>query len=122
MFLSLILSSPKKHILNFLEPTLQIEGRENFTNLLSLFFKVAVSILDNDAFPRSWLNVNVLAHKVLIKMMDPVATVLTRDFIPNTESDYTFDVRLWTDGVKMLLQLLSSEQLVIEDFSPQVRK
>lgn len=120
VFLVLVLSSPRKHVLNFLESSLEIEGRDNFAALLSQFFKVSASILDNDAFPSSWLNVNILAHKVLIKMMDPVASLLERDFIPDQDATYPFDTRLWREGFYMLLKLLSSEQLVIEEFSPQV--
>lgn len=120
VFLVLVLASPRKHILNFLESSLEIEGRDNFASLLSQFFRVSASILDNDAFPSSWLNVNILAHKVLIKMMDPVASLLERDFIPDQDADYQFDSNLWREGFYMLLKLLSSEQLVIEEFSPQV--
>jgi dedicator of cytokinesis protein 3 len=120
VFLVLILSSPTKHILNFLESSLDIEGRDRFTNLMSQLFKVATSILENDAFPKTWLNVNILAHKVLIKMMDPVATILEKDFIPAHESESQFDSSLWRDGFYMLLKLLSSDQLIIEEFSPQV--
>jgi dedicator of cytokinesis protein 3 len=35
VFLVLVLSSPKKHILNFLESSLDIEGRDRFVSLLS---------------------------------------------------------------------------------------
>lgn len=121
VFLSLVLSSPRKHILNFLESSLEIEGRDNFASLLSQFFKVSASILENDAFPASWLNVNILAHKVLIKMMDPVATLLEQNFIPDQDAGFQFDSSLWRECFYMLLKLLSSEQLVIEEFSPQVR-
>jgi dedicator of cytokinesis protein 3 len=121
VFLVLVLSSPRKHILNFLESSLEIEGKDHFATLLTQFFKVATSILQNDAFPSSWLNVNILAHKVLIKMMDPVAILLERDFIPDQEHEQQFDVNLWREGFFMLLKLLSSDQLVIEEFSAQVR-
>lgn len=120
VFLVLVLSSPKKHILDFLESGLEIEGRDNFATLLSQFFRVSSSILDNDAFPSNWLNVNILAHKALIKMMDPVATLLEREFIPEQDGGYQFDSNLWREAFYMLLKLLSSEQLVIEEFSPQV--
>jgi dedicator of cytokinesis protein 3 len=120
VFLVLILSCPRKHILGFLESSLEIEGREHFASLLSQLFKVATSVLQNDAFPSSWLNVNILAHKVLIKVMDPVATLMEKDFIPDQDSEYQFDANLWREGFYMLLKLLSSEQLVIEEFSPQV--
>lgn len=120
VFLVLVLSSPKKHILDFLETGLEIEGRGYISNFLSQFFRVSASILDNDAFPCNWLNVNILAHKALIKMMDPVATLLEREFIPEQDADYQFDSNLWREAFYMLLKLLSSEQLVIEEFSPQV--
>lgn len=121
VFLVTILSSPNKHILNFLESSLDIEGRDRFVALLSQFFKVGTSILENDAFPRTWLNVNILAHTVLIKMMEPVSTLLEKEFIPSQNSEVPFDASLWKDAFSMLLKLLSSDQLVIEDFSPQVR-
>ncbi|KAJ7502758.1 C2 domain in Dock180 and Zizimin proteins-domain-containing protein [Mycena galericulata] len=119
VFLVLILSSPTKHILNFLELSLDIEGRDRFVALLSQFFKVATSILENDAFPKTWLNINVLAHKVLIKIMDPIATILEKEFIPPQDAQAQFNAPLWREGFSMFLKLLSSDQLVIEEFSPQ---
>ncbi|KAJ7287715.1 C2 domain in Dock180 and Zizimin proteins-domain-containing protein [Mycena rebaudengoi] len=119
VFLVLVLSSPTKHILNFLELSLDFEGRDRFVALLSQFFKVATSILENDAFPKTWLNINVLAHKVLTKIMDPIATVLEKQFIPLQEDQSQFNSQLWREGFYMFLKLLSSEQLVIEEFSPQ---
>ncbi|KAG1719426.1 hypothetical protein EDD22DRAFT_1029373 [Suillus occidentalis] len=89
---------------------------------LQIFFKVATSILENDAFPSNWLNVNILTHKVSIKMMDPIATLLKRIFIPPPSASHQFKAELWKDAFFMLLKLLSSEQLVIEDFSPQKRR
>ena len=121
VFLSLVLSAPTKHIYNFLESSYDIEGKDNFATLLTQFFRVATSILQNDAYPSNWLNVNILTHKVLIKMMDPVATLLKRLFIPPPSASHQFKSELWKDASLMLLKLLSSEQLVIEDFSPQVR-
>jgi len=121
VFLVLILALPVKDILNFLESSLVIEGRDRFISLLSQLFKVATSILDNEAFPRTWLNINILAHKVLIKMMEPVATILESDFIPPQEQESDFDSNLWRECFYILLRLLSSDQLVIEEFSPQVR-
>ncbi|KAJ7188388.1 hypothetical protein C8R46DRAFT_1183883 [Mycena filopes] len=119
VFLVLILSSPTKHILNFLELSLDIEGRDRFVALLSQFFKVSTSILENDAFPKTWLNINVLAHKVLIKIMEPIASILEKEFIPPQEAQGQFNAQLWREGFYMFLKLLSSDQLVIEEFTPQ---
>lgn len=120
VFLVLILSSPTKPIVDFLVNNLEFEGRDRFVALMSQFFTVATSILDNDAFPKSWLNVNILAHKVLIKIMDPIAQIMEREFIPAQDSEFQFDTNLWKECLNMLLRLLSSDQLVIEEFSPQV--
>ncbi|KAG6908384.1 hypothetical protein DXG01_004813 [Tephrocybe rancida] len=122
VFLVLILSSPMKHIVDFLVNSLEIEGRDRFVTLMSHFFSVATSILENDAFPKSWLNVNILAHKVLIKMMHPIAQIMEKDFIPAQESESQFEATLWRECLHMLLKLLSSDQLVIEEFSPQKRR
>ena len=66
------------------------------------------------------MNVNILAHKVLIKIADPVAQLLERDFIPEQAQAFKFNAGLWREALYMLLKLLSSDQLVIEEFSPQV--
>lgn len=121
VLLVLILSAPIKNILGFLQSTLEIEGRERFTSLLLQFFKVATSILDNDAFPKSWVNINVLAHKVLIRIMDPIAAIMEKEFITPVGSESEFDANLWRECLQMLLKLLSSEHLVIEEFSSQVQ-
>ncbi len=120
VILALALSSTKKHFLNFLEGVYDIEGREHLTALLLRLFQVASSILSNDAFPPNWLNVNILAHKVLLKVMDPIASLMENAFIPPEDGSFSFDQTLWREGFGMLLKLLSSEQLVIEEFSPQV--
>ncbi|CUA66609.1 Dedicator of cytokinesis protein 3 [Rhizoctonia solani] len=122
VFLALVQSSPRKHLLGFLESTLDIEGREHLAKFMSLFFKVAISILHHDAYPTNWLNVNIMAHKVILKMADPVGVMLTREFIPDESHADQFDAALWYDALAMLMSLLASEQLVIEEFSPQKRR
>jgi dedicator of cytokinesis protein 3 len=120
VLLVIILSSPQKYLLNFFEGVFEIEGRDNFSSLLSQLFRVAASILDNDAWPTNWLNVNIMAHKVLVKMMDTVAVLLERRFIPTDDATFSFNTELWREAFQVLLKLLSSDQLVIEEFSPQV--
>lgn len=122
VILVLVLSSPKKLLLNFFEGIVEIEGRDKLTGLLTKLFKVASSILNNDPWPNNWLNINILAHKVLIKIFDPIGTILEQDYIPTDQAGLAFDTAIWKEAFYVLLRLLSSEQLVIEDFSPQVRR
>lgn len=90
------------------------------TRFLVSFFAAGTSILENEAYPSSWLNVNILAHKVLLKMIDPIAFILVRDYIPEQRHAHEFNPTLWHDGFYTLLKLLSSDQLVIEEFNSQV--
>ncbi|KAH9046876.1 hypothetical protein EDB84DRAFT_1557919 [Lactarius hengduanensis] len=122
VLLVILLSSPKKYLLNFFDGVFEIEGRDNFAALLLQLFKVATSILDNEAWPANWLNVNIMAHKVLVKTMDAVAVLLERRFIPTDDATFQFNTQLWKEAVQVLLKLLSSDQLVIEEFSPQRRR
>ena len=120
VLLVILLSTPKKYLLNFFEGVFEIEGRDNFAALLLQLFRVATSILENEAWPANWLNVNIMAHKVLVKMMDAVAVLLERRFIPTDDDTFQFNTQLWTEAIQVLLKLLSSEHLVIEEFSAQV--
>lgn len=104
----------------FLSNILDFEGKDRLVGLLSQIFTVGISILDNDAYPKTWLNINILAHKVLIKLMDPIAQIMEKQFIPEQEAETQFDATLWREGFYLLVKLLSSDQLVIEEFSPQV--
>lgn len=122
VLLVLVLSSPKKLLQSFFDGVVDFEGPEKLTSLLLKLFKVASSILSNDAWPSNWLNINILAHKVLIKIFDPVGTILEQKYIPTDQNGPAFDTVLWKEAFSVLLRLLSSEQLVIEDFSPQVSR
>lgn len=118
----LVMLSPRKHLAGFLEELLDLEGPEKLAAFLGDFFEVATSILLNGAFPANWLNINILAHQMVLKMADPLAALMVRDFIPPAEESHLFNTDLWRACLHMLLTLLSSEQLVIEQFKPQRRR
>lgn len=111
--------SPQKIIMNHLETTLAI-GKVKFARELSSLFQISKAILDNEAFPYTWLNVNILAHQVCIDLIDSAADILIREFIPDSVDE--FDLELWISLFSMLLKTIASPQLTIEDFSPQKRR
>lgn len=121
VFVALLHLAPRKIFVNSLESTLEVEGKDNFARLLAQIFRVGKSILENDAYPSEWLNINILAHRVIVKIVDPIADFLEREFIPAQQVSYTFNTSLWRDFFGMLLRLLASPQLLIEEFSPQKR-
>ncbi|CEQ42400.1 SPOSA6832_04218 [Sporobolomyces salmonicolor] len=122
VFIALILLAPRKIFVNWLESTLEIEGKDTFARQLAQMFRVSRSILKNEAFPADWLNITVLAHRVVIKLVEPISDILIRDFVPPASASFTFNTGLWRDFFNMLLALLASPQLLIEEFSPQKRR
>ena len=122
LFVALLLLAPSKIFVNWLEATLEVEGKDHFGRLLTRIFQVAKAILDGSAFPSEWLNINVLAHRVIVRILGPIADLLEREFIPAQAQSFTFQTALWRDFFAMLLRLLASPQLLIEDFSPQKQR
>ncbi|SCV71622.1 BQ2448_3210 [Microbotryum intermedium] len=126
VFIALLHLAPRKIFTNWLESISEVESKDKFAQMLVQIFRVSKSILSDDsatpAFPSEWLSISILAHQVFVKILDPVAQILERDFIPAASASYTFNTSLWRDFFSMLLRLLSSPQLLIEDFSPQKRR
>lgn len=118
----LIMLSPAKHLAGFLDEQLDLEGPKKLVRFLENFFKVATSIIINEAFPSTWLNINVLAHQMVLKMASPLSALMIRDFVPTADESESFNTHLWKACLDMLLALLSSEQLTIEQFQPQRRR
>ncbi|KAG9302767.1 hypothetical protein G9A89_009544 [Geosiphon pyriformis] len=98
------------------------EGHDSMAEFLVVMFQVSKSILWNEAFPESWLNMNIMAHKVLLKFLEPVSSLLEKNFIPMRDSSETFHEKLWREYFSCLVTLLTSKHLVIENFTPQKRR
>ncbi|KAK0550096.1 Deoxycytidine kinase 1 [Tilletia horrida] len=118
----LVMLSPVKHLASFLDEHLDLEGSERTSKFLQDFSDVTSSILLNEAYPSSWLNCNILAHQMVLKMADPLTALLMRDYIPEPEQSQNFDLDLWRSCLNMLVTLLCSDQLIIEKFKPQRRR
>ncbi|SCZ89055.1 BZ3500_MvSof-1268-A1-R1_Chr1-1g00923 [Microbotryum saponariae] len=126
VFIAILHLAPCKIFTNWLESISEVESKDKFGQMLAQIFRVSKSILSDDgtsaAFPSEWLSISILAHQVIVKILDPIADILERDFIPASSASYTFNTSLWRDFFSMLLRLLGSPQLLIEDFSPQKRR
>lgn len=138
VIITMILLSPDRLLSSFLEVMLEVEGKTNFAGFLSKLFRVFHSILKNKAFPANWLNINILSHKISLKLIQIVARLLQREFIPPFSSSdsspqsqasndrYTpkekFNSELWSDFFVLSHGLLASQHLVIEEYPPQKRR
>ena len=118
----MLLLAPPSILRNYLDGVLEVEGADSFARAASSLCRVGVSLLENKAWPADWLNLNVLAHSVLLKLSLALADVLERTFVPEADRSFAFDFALWKDAFALLLRLLASDQLCIEDFSPQRRR
>lgn len=136
VMVTMILLSPDRLLSSFLEVMLEVEGRQNLASFLSKLFKVFHSILKNKVFPANWLNINILSHKISLKLVRVVARLMEREFIPPFENinrtpvtgdptsdpNRAFNSELWSDFFVLLHGLLSSQHLVIEEYPPQKRR
>ncbi|CAG8566604.1 19239_t:CDS:2, partial [Racocetra fulgida] len=108
----------KEHLLS----TYYREGHDATAEFLILLFQVCRSVLINEAFPESWLNMNIMALKVFLKFLEPISSLLEKNYIPDKEAPDTFNEQLWREYFNCLLSLLTSKHLVIENFTPQKRR
>ncbi|GAA97961.1 uncharacterized protein L969DRAFT_167041 [Mixia osmundae IAM 14324] len=118
----IVLLVPDSMLLAWMDGYVAVEGLDNCAKMLGNLFRITTSVLDNVAFPSNWLNLNTLFHRITLKIISNADVVLERHFIPPQRLSYTFNTSLWRDYFAMLFRLLSSEQLVIEEFPPQKRR
>ncbi|WAR56682.1 hypothetical protein PtB15_7B532 [Puccinia triticina] len=140
VMITMIMLAPPRMLKNHLELMLEVEGKANFGKFLSKTFKAFYSILKHVAFPSNWLNINVVSHKAILKLLDVVSKILQREFIPAMQTESTraggggqegqeegeeeerFDSNLWSDFFVLNHGLLSSKLLIIEEYPPQKRR
>ncbi|CAJ0878034.1 21197_t:CDS:2 [Entrophospora sp. SA101] len=108
----------KEHLLS----TYYREGHDSTAEFLIILFQVARSVLINDAFPKSWLNMNIMTHKTFLKVLEPISIMMEKNYIPDKKAPDSFNEELWREYFNCLLCLLTSRHLVIEDFTPQKRR
>ncbi|CAG8553818.1 6358_t:CDS:2 [Funneliformis caledonium] len=112
----------QEHMKEHLLSTYYREGHDATADFLTLLFLVSRSILLNEAFPESWLNMNIMAHKVFLKFLEPISTLMEKNYIPDKDAPDTFNEQLWREYFTCLLALLTSKHLIIENFTPQKRR
>ncbi|PLW31687.1 hypothetical protein PCASD_10913 [Puccinia coronata f. sp. avenae] len=147
VMITMIMLAPTRMLKNHFELMLEVEGKVNFGKFLSKIFKAFYSILKNVSFPSNWLNMNVISHKAILKLLEVVSKILQREFIPASFQEHEqtkrltklkragqlsedqegsgkerFDSNLWSDFFVLNHGLLSSKLLIIEEYPPQKRR
>ena len=80
------------------------------------------SVLDCDAFPRSWLSVHVYHHKSAIRTLERFAGTLLESFLPYPDEADKFNTELWRVFFDTLIGLIGSDALALETFPEQKRR
>lgn len=105
-------------LVNFLQSTLDVEGHHACSRTMSSIMRTFRSFVRHEAFPATWLNISMLAHKSAMRVLVPALDLLVKKFVPDRRMASTFDSSLWRIFFELLLTLSASQSLLIEDFSP----
>lgn len=85
--------------------------------------RVHMSILQGEAFPTTWLSVQIFHHKSTMRMLRYLAeTILLDSFLPDPDQAESFNTELWKMFFVTLLQLVGSPSLALETFPEQKRR
>ncbi|BGP02104.1 Deoxycytidine kinase 1 [Rhodotorula toruloides] len=115
------LASPQT-LIGWLDSLREVEGPDKLADLLSQICRLAMSTMEHDRLPETWLTFGLFAHRTAFKFAEAVDIVVRRHFLPPEDAAFSFRTVLWEDYLSMVLSLVSSPQLTIENFSPQKRR
>jgi dedicator of cytokinesis protein 3 len=84
--------------------------------------KTQQSILVCEAYPESWLSLNVYHHRSSLEILGYISTLLRKSFLPSPDFAEDFDMELWKAFFTTLLKIVGSEVLALETFPEQKRR
>ncbi|KAL4763363.1 guanine nucleotide exchange factor DCK1 [Aspergillus foveolatus] len=100
---------------------LRLKGLE-LTNFLSQAFEVHTSILNCEAYPKSWFSIHVYNHRTTVKSLEYLASLMIDKLLPAPDDAELFDTRLWETFFMTLLKVVSSDALALETVPEQKRR
>jgi dedicator of cytokinesis protein 3 len=83
---------------------------------------VQQSILACEAYPESWLSLNIYHHRSSLEILGYISTLLKKSFLPSPDFAEDFDMELWKTFFTTLLKIVGSEVLALETFPEQKRR
>jgi dedicator of cytokinesis protein 3 len=88
--------------------------------------KVGQSILDCEAFPRSWVSLHVSHHRFSIGSLQRIQEILLEwipdIYAPNADEAFEFDTNIWRQFFDTLFAVVTSPALAMETFPEQKRR
>jgi dedicator of cytokinesis protein 3 len=103
---------------------MQLElAEDEMATLLDDTLKVQMSILQCEAFPKSWLSVHIYHHKSAMRTLEYIAGILLESFLPHPDdAGMNYNTDLWKAFFTTLLKLVGSDALALETFPEQKRR
>jgi dedicator of cytokinesis protein 3 len=95
---------------------------QDLTTYIVSVMQVQRSLLEYEAFPESWLSLNIYHHRSAMKILEYVSGILMQSFLPDPEHAESFSMDLWRAFFMTLLKLVGSETLALETFPEQKRR
>ncbi|KAF2141280.1 uncharacterized protein K452DRAFT_298672 [Aplosporella prunicola CBS 121167] len=102
-----------------IHPDLQ---KEELSQFLFDTLQVYISSLEGEAFPKSWLSVNIYHHRATMKALEKLCGILIDSFLPHPDDADDFNTELWRAFFDALLRLVGSDALALETFPEQKRR
>ena len=119
---TLVLASPPANIARFLSEMLDIEGTTGSSKMLKSTFAFCRSVLLYQSFPRSWLTLSLMSLSAMLRFLEPISDLLESGFVPPVSEMDNLDQPLWTECLELLCDFCGSEELALEEHSPQRRR
>jgi len=103
---------------------MQLElAEDEMATLLDDTLRVHLSILQCEAFPKSWLSIHIYHHRSTMKTLEYIAGILLESFLPDPEdAGMNYNTDLWKAFFTTLLKLVGSDALALETFPEQKRR
>ncbi|KAF2023908.1 hypothetical protein EK21DRAFT_79883 [Setomelanomma holmii] len=96
--------------------------KDDTAEFLFSVLQVYISILDCEAYPKSWLSVHIYHHKATMRALDKLFNILVDSFLPLPDEADSFNTELWRAFFDALLKLVGSDALALETFPEQKRR
>ncbi|KAF2130783.1 hypothetical protein P153DRAFT_395209 [Dothidotthia symphoricarpi CBS 119687] len=97
-------------------------SKDDTSDFISALLQVYISILDCEAFPRSWLSVHIFHHKATMRALGKLFNNLTESFLPLPDEADVFNTEIWRAFFDALLKLVGSDALALETYPEQKRR
>ncbi|KAI9184353.1 Deoxycytidine kinase 1 [Blastocladiella emersonii ATCC 22665] len=116
-FLSVFSLMSETKIAEYFVNVYEARGHNGTTKFVHQVCNMIESILRGEAYPSSWVNLNLIAHRTALKIFRSVALIMQHHFMP--PSAPKFDHDLWRRYFSNVFTLLNSPYLQKETWSAQ---